>query len=209
MDRFAQLRRLIVSDPWRMRVLRFVHALGLPDCWVAAGFVRSCVWDHLHGYPASPALQDIDVIWFDPEQPAAEQDAALERVLRACDASLAWSVKNQARMHQRNADKPYSSAIDAMRYWPETATAVGVRMGAQGHINIAAPFGLDDLFALRVCPTEAFSTDKYGIYLERIRARQWTARWPCLTIQTRSHQGSGIASPRSSTTGTGDIARMP
>jgi hypothetical protein len=48
MDRLAELRALIASDDRRMRVLHAVRDLGLPDCWVAAGFVRTRVWDHLH-----------------------------------------------------------------------------------------------------------------------------------------------------------------
>lgn len=36
--------------------------------------------------------------------------------------ALGLPVKNQARMHLRNGDRPYQSATDAMRYWPETAT---------------------------------------------------------------------------------------
>jgi len=207
-DRFAQLQSLIASDARRMHVLVLVRELGLPDCWVAAGFVRSRVWDHLHHHAESPLPQDIDVIWFDPERPGAEQDVALEKRLHARDATLGWSVKNQARMHLRNGDPPYGSASDAMRHWPETATAVGVRLDAQGRIEIAAPFGLDDLFGLVVRPTAAFLTLKRAAWLERLRAKQWRASWPRLTMLAPGHQGSGVAAPCSSTTGTGDTDRM-
>ncbi|WP_312467639.1 nucleotidyltransferase family protein, partial [Stutzerimonas nitrititolerans] len=44
-----QVQDVIKDDPVRLRILRFVSALGLPDCWVAAGFVRSAVWDRQHG----------------------------------------------------------------------------------------------------------------------------------------------------------------
>lgn len=209
MDRFAQLQSLIASDARRMHVLVLARELGLPDCWVAAGFVRSRVWDHLHQYAPSPLPQDIDVIWFDPDRPGAEQDAVLEKRLHARDASLGWSVKNQARMHLRNGDLPYGSASDAMRHWPETATAVGVRLDAQGRIEIAAPFGLDDLFGLVVRPTAAFLTLKRAAWLERLRAKQWRTSWPRLTMLAPGHQGSGVAAPCSSTTGTGDTDRMP
>jgi len=182
MERLVQLQALIASDARRMHVLRLVRALALPDCWVAAGFVRSRVWDHIHQHAESPLPADIDVIWFDPERPAVEDDAELERMLRTCDASLGWSVKNQARMHLRNGDRPYRSAKDAMRYWPETATAVAVRLDAQGHIEVAAPFGLDDLFELVVRPTARFLSMKHGVYLDRIHAKQWQVRWPRLTM---------------------------
>jgi hypothetical protein len=183
-DRLAELRTLIASDGQRMRVLGIVRDLGLPDCWVAAGFVRNGVWDHLHGRTASPLTQDIDVIWFDPAACTAARDAGLEAALRARDGTLAWSVKNQARMHERNGDAPYGSATDAMRYWPETATAVGVRLGPQGEIEVAAPFGLDDLFDLVLRPTPRFVAEKYAVYLERVRSKQWEQAWPRLRGQT-------------------------
>jgi hypothetical protein len=166
-----------------MRVLDAVRGLGLPDCWVAAGFVRNCVWDHLHGYATSPLSRDIDVIWFDSAACDAARDADLETALREQDGALAWSVKNQARMHGRNGDAPYRSATDAMRYWPETATAVGVRLDARGGIEVAAPFGLDDLFGLVVRPTQRFAAEKHAMYLERIRSKRWERVWPGLQIQ--------------------------
>src|SRR3546814_6422100 len=43
------LQRLLQADDERMRILRHVSYLALPDCWVGAGFVRSLVWDHGHG----------------------------------------------------------------------------------------------------------------------------------------------------------------
>ena len=185
-DRHTALRALIAGDAARMRVLALVRELGLPDCWVAAGFVRSSVWDHLHGRPpTSPSRHanvDVDVIWHDPHDALPARDAAPEALLRRRDGTLAWSVKNQARMHARNGDAPYASATDAMRHWPETATAVGVRLDAQGDVDIAAPFGLHDLFDLVVRPTPRFMTDKYPLYLERLRAKDWQAAWPRLTF---------------------------
>jgi hypothetical protein len=178
-----RLRALIAADCRRMDVLRAVRDLGLPDCWVAAGFVRNCVWDHVHGLAASPLSEDIDVIWFDAADCDAARDAVLEAALRGRDGSLDWSVKNQARMHARNGDAPYASATDAMRYWPETATAVGVRLGEGETIEVAAPFGLDDLFGLAVRPTRRFAEEKQTVYLARIRAKDWPGRWPRLLIQ--------------------------
>lgn len=182
MQLLAELQTLIAADDQRMHVLHLVSDLGLPDCWVAAGFVRSCVWDHLHQHPTSPLPEDIDVIWFDPHDSGSARDVALEMVLHGRGATLKWSVKNQARMHGRNGDLPYRSATDAMRYWPETATAVGVRLGDGGHIEVAAPFGLHDLFALLVRPTPRFTTDKCAVVEERIRTKNWMAAWPRLRM---------------------------
>ena len=62
----ARLRDLLNADPWRMAILHLLRALDLPDGWVAAGFVRDAVWDHLHGHAPSIPVGDIDIIWFDP-----------------------------------------------------------------------------------------------------------------------------------------------
>lgn len=182
MQQLFQVQAIIAADPARMRILGLVRELGLPDCWVAAGFVRSAVWDHLHQRGASALPGGIDVIWFDSEQAAAVVDAAIDATLRRMDGTLDWSVKNQARMHLRNADHPYTSAADAMVHWPETATAVAVRLGAEGRIEVAAPFGLDDLFNLIVRPTVKFQTEKRQAYLGRLRSKNWLATWPNLTI---------------------------
>jgi hypothetical protein len=184
-NRRLQLQSLIASDPGRMRVLHIVKDLGLPDCWIAAGFVRNRVWDHLHEHATSPLPQDIDVIWFEPNESTAQRDAALELALRKRDDTLDWSVKNQARMHERNADQPYRSSLDAMRYWPETATAVGVRLDDEGNIEVSAPFGLDDLFKLIVRPTPRFTAEKHPIYLDRIRSKHWLTHWPRLQIEAQ------------------------
>lgn len=123
-----------------------MRSLALPDAWIGAGFVRNAVWDALHGRPATAPQSDIDVIWFDTTRCSPQQDDALEAQLEAACPGPQWSVRNQARMHLRNGDAPYASATDALRYWPETATAVAVRVTAEDHIEVAAPFGLQDLW---------------------------------------------------------------
>jgi hypothetical protein len=171
---------IIASDPARLHLLQLVHSLDLPDCWVGAGFVRSAVWDHLHGRLPAPVTGDVDVIWYDPDRAAAEVDATLEATLRDLHPDVIWSVKNQARMHTRNDDGPYYSSADAMRYWPETATAVAARWSEDGTLEICAPLGLSDLFALILRPTFRFTAEKHPIYRERCRAKGWESQWPLL-----------------------------
>lgn len=74
----ARLQAIIAADSQRMHVLQLVQELGLPDCWLAAGFVRSAVWDHLHLRSPSPLPGDIDVIWHDRTRATSEHDAMLE-----------------------------------------------------------------------------------------------------------------------------------
>ena len=183
MKYISTLQAIISNDPVRVHLLETVRSLELPDCWIGAGFVRNAVWDRLHGRVFSPVSTDVDVIWFDAEQCAPEQDEALEAVLRRLDPSVMWSVKNQARMHLQNGDDPYQSATDALRYWPETATAVAVRLLEHSACDVAAPLGLDDLFGLIVRPTAMFATSKRAIYEHRIQSKNWMTTWPLLTCE--------------------------
>ena len=180
MDQATMLRTILARDPLRWRILSLVRSLGLPDCWAAAGFVRNAVWDHLHGRAISPPATDVDVVWF-VAGPAAE-DGALEAQLRNLDPAIEWSVKNQARMHLRNADPPYVCAEHAMRHWPETATSVGVRLTEQDGVQIAAPYGLGDLFGLIVRPTPRFAGAKLPVFCDRVRGKRWLEQWPMLKL---------------------------
>jgi hypothetical protein len=182
MNQLRELQAILCADAERLRILRLVRGIGLPDCWVAAGFVRSAIWDRQHNRTHSPLPPDIDVIWFDKTLVEPAIDTAIETNLLSLDSSLNWSVKNQARMHVRNNDEPYASATDALMAWPETATAVAVRLGMDDVIEVAAPLGLDDLFNLIVRPTARFEMEKRPIYVDRVRSKMWLATWPDLTI---------------------------
>jgi hypothetical protein len=182
MKNAAALQTILTDDPWRRDVLAAVRSLALPDCWVGAGFIRNAVWDYLHDRPPSRHAGDVDVIWFCPKRARPENDREAEAALRALDPAVDWSVKNQARMHLRNGDASYASAIEAIGHWPETATAVAARQTAEGSFEIAAPFGLGDLFDLILRPTPSFAGEKRRVYLDRIESKRWLTIWPRLRI---------------------------
>ncbi len=58
---------LIRKDPIRLEALECVCQLELPQCYIAAGFVRNLVWDSLHHNVTLTPLNDIDVIFFDAD----------------------------------------------------------------------------------------------------------------------------------------------
>ncbi|MGI4748513.1 MAG: nucleotidyltransferase family protein [Janthinobacterium lividum] len=170
------------ADPSRWRILGIIRQLELPDCWIGAGFVRNAVWDALHGRPAS-VDGDVDVLWFDRRRTEPGADAGIEATLRRLDPAIDWSVRNQARMHVRNGDPPYRSTEDAMRCWPETATAVAVRRTMQDGFEVNAPLGLADLFGLVLRPAPGFQGSKHRQYLERVEAKGWLSSWPRLRME--------------------------
>ena len=176
----AEITGWIRGDSHRMAMLRAVARLGLPDCWIGAGFVRNLVWDRLHGIARPTPLNDIDVLYFDPSDRSRATERALEARLRRAMPGEPWSVRNQARMHRRNKDAPYRSTCHALTFWAETPTAVAVRLHG-GRLKLIAPFGTCDLLALTVRPTPRFR-HKMAIYRSRIAAKNWPALWPQLTV---------------------------
>lgn len=59
-------------------------------------------------------------------------------------------------MHIRNYEQPYTSVEDAMKRWPETATAIGIQINRTNNIEIRAPHGLNDLFNMVIRRSKYF-----------------------------------------------------
>jgi hypothetical protein len=170
---------MIEKDPWRMDVLKTVQSLGLPDCWVCAGFVRSKVWDELHGFEKRTLLADVDVIYFDDSQLDESIEKDLEQLLKNKMPDVPWSVKNQARMHIINQFPPYASSVDAISKFPETVTALGVRLDEHQQVKLTTPHGLEDLFAFEIKPTPSFAQEPERNYYEhRVNQKNWAGTWP-------------------------------
>lgn len=176
------IERLFLGDPSRLAILQTARSLELPDWAIAAGYVRSAVWDHFHDLAAPTATADVDVVYFDPSNRSPDQDEAAQKRLRDMMPDVPWEVRNQARMHERNGDRPYRDTEDALRFYLETATSVGVRLERDNRLTVLAPWGIDDLMALRSGPTPR-GREKYGDYLTRMRAKNWPARWSKLRVE--------------------------
>ncbi len=172
----------MLCSPWHLQTLRAVRNLNLPDWAIGAGFVRNAVWDRLHGFSEPTPLADIDVLYFDPSEASRAREKNLEATLGATLPGRPWSVRNQARMHLRNADRAYHSTEDAMSFWLETPTCVAVGLDGADAISIIAPFGLTDLVEMPGRPTAAGRV-KFAPYLARMRAKNWPATWPQVRVE--------------------------
>ena len=187
--------RIIREDHWMMEILRAAKSLNLPDWWICAGFVRSKIWDVLHDFKNRTPLSDIDVVYFDGTNGDEGIEKRWEAKLRSLLPDVPWSVKNEARMHAVNQLPPYTSSADAISKFPETATALGVKLNDRDELILLAPHGLDDVLHLRVKPTPLFekTPDLAKVYEERIAKKNWKAVWPRLKIyhigETRASSG--------------------
>ena len=179
MDNSARIKKWISEDVTRMQALSVARSLGLGDWCLAAGFVRNLAWDKVHGYGRPTDLNDIDLIYFDPGNVSEEADKELESRLSEI-SDLPWSVKNQARMHERNSDSPYASTEDAMSYWVEVETAVGATLNERNGIEIVAPFGIDVLFEYTI--TLNPKRPKPEVFSQRVQGKRWLEIWPNLVV---------------------------
>ncbi|MHC0039492.1 nucleotidyltransferase family protein [Pseudoneobacillus sp. C159] len=162
-----------------MEILKTAQSLHLPDWWVCAGFVRSKIWDVLHGFSERSDLADVDVVYFDPKNTDEQIEKELEETLKAKQPGIPWSVKNQARMHVINDFPPYTSSVDAISKFPETVTALGVKLDENDQVILTAPCGIEDVINLVVKPTPYFlETDELKqIYEQRLETKKWESKW--------------------------------
>jgi hypothetical protein len=164
-----------------MAVLRTLRDVLGDAYYASGGFVRNKLWDLLHGFSVATPLDDVDIVYFNPLNTSASNDHNLEARLIAAAPDVPWSVKNQARMHVLTDDEPYKSLDDALWKWPETATAVAVRLDLNGNLLLVAPHGLTDLVDLVVRPTPHFCLHPER-YEQRLRTKNWSRTWPKLQV---------------------------
>ncbi len=181
-----KLVELVTATPWLMQALSAVRSLGLASWCIGAGAIRGLVWDHLHGFEAPSALADVDVVFFDADDPSPDRERHLKRLLDERLPGLAWEVVNQAAVHHWYATpegrmvEPLRSLEEGIASWPEYATCVGVSLDAAGAVRVIAPHGLADLFdrVVRWNPTRV----PPAVYLDRVARKRFTERWPQVRV---------------------------
>lgn len=186
-----RILKFIESDEVRMRALRAVRTLDLPDWLIAAGFVRNIVWSSVFEsmfegvseteFHSEAALNDIDVIYFCISDTSEERDKALEGRLRQLESGLPWSVKNQARMHLKNGDAPYQNTLDAMGHWPEKQTSIGVMLDSNDSVSLQHCFELSLQFSGTINRNPARSVE---VFNKRVSEKGWLKTWPGLQVET-------------------------
>jgi len=181
-DLEARLTDILRQTPGLMQVLTTARDLALPDWLVFSGAVYQPVWNHLTGRAPDHGLSDYDLGYFDAADTSYEAE---DKVIRQVAAAFApplrdlVEVRNQARVHLWFEDRfgePYTAltrTAEALERFVAPAFAVGVRMEADSRLTIVAPFGLEDLFAMRIQPNPRREPKGLGRIIAKTRAR-----WP-------------------------------
>lgn len=177
-----QLIEIIKQDTYIVSILETVEKLKVNDAWVCAGLIRNKVWDSLHN--TITPINDIDVIYFDTADISWEMEKQLEAELKVLFPNQPWSVKNQARMHLKSGFDPFTSSSAGVAHFPETPTAVAVRL-CNNDFEIMAPYGIKDLFEMKVKPTPFYqkNSEFHSIYVERLKDKEWDKIWRNLSIE--------------------------
>jgi hypothetical protein len=185
-DPETRLVAIARESTWFWPALVAVRSLSLPSWCIGAGAVRNLVWDSLHDFQTPSALSDIDVAHFDASDLSAERDVEIQRRLTNVHPFAPWEVTNQAAVHIwfeatfGHSVSPLISLHDAVASWPEFATSVGLTLRDDDSIDVIAPHGLDDLFAMVVRRNPArVSVDTYW---RRVEQKQYRKRWPQVTV---------------------------
>lgn len=184
-EQSAYLEAALKENDVAQALLAVAQELRLPDWYFGAGGVAQTVWNVLHGFEASAAIKDYDLVYFDAADLGVETESEIEAEVadRLGGYGVVVDVKNEARVHlwyeQRFGRhlEPYRSTGEAIATWPTTASSVGVRYDGDMFL-VCAPFGLADLFAMVARANKTIVTR--DVYEEKVA--RWAAQWPLLTV---------------------------
>jgi hypothetical protein len=160
-DLETRLVSMLRASPTLMRVLGLARDLGLPDWRLVSGSIYQTAWNALTGRDPDYGIKDYDLAYFDGADLSYEaEDVVIRRTAASLPPPFAElvEVRNQARVHLWFEAKfgetyaPLSCTDEALERFVSPAYAVGARLEADGRLSIAAPFGLEDVFALRLRP---------------------------------------------------------
>lgn len=176
------IRQLIESDDWMMQVLHSAEILNLPDWWIGAGFLRNKVWNAIEGDDL-PSSSDVDLVYFNSRDIKPETDWLYDEKMKQDYPIADWQVRNQARMHVVDDFEPYSSTVDGISNWVETATCTAVKI-ENGNLKFLFCHGIDDLVNLVARPIPRFQTiELIDIFKGRVENKGWQKKWPHLKVE--------------------------
>jgi hypothetical protein len=187
MNREAELEAILRRSAALMHVLETARELDLPDWLIFSGAVYNRALNHLTGRDLDYGVKDYDLAYFDASDTSWDaEDAVIRRVAAAFEPPLRElvEVRNQARVHlwfEGKFGEPYAplgSSAEAIGRFVSPLNAVGVRLQRDGRMTVIAPFGLDDLFALRLRPNPTRPITEFARKMAPVMAR-----WPELRIE--------------------------
>lgn len=189
MTHAAELEAILRRSEPLMHVLRTLARLDPPDWLIFSGAIYQRVLNDRTGRPLDYGIKDYDVGYFDASDISYDaEDVVIRQVAAAFEPPLREmvEVRNQARVHvwfQDHFNEPYdplTSSAEALSRFVSPLFAVGVKLDTADRMAVHAPFGLDDLFAMRLRP----NPNRRSPNFEKIAAAA-KARWPEIEVVSR------------------------
>lgn len=187
-ERADALRHIIRSVPVLMDILTAIKQLALPDCWLVSGAIYQTTWNVMTGRPHDHGLKDYDIVYFDGADLSYEaEDLVIRKVAQALP-HLASKIetRNQARVHlwyEKRFGAAYpalSCSMESLVNYASKTHSVATRFGPNGSIEIHAPFGLANIFDMRLVPNTALDNRK----THTEKGARMKAIWPELTVES-------------------------
>ena len=173
---------IVTNTPFIRKSLRRAQELALPDWRMVSGALYNVVWNHLTGRPDTHGVKDMDLFYFDSDTSWKAEDAVI-RNATGFTRTPPVEIRNQARVHlwykQHFGQEipPFSTVEQAIDVFASKTHCVGLRLD-DDKPDLYAPYGLRDIFALRVVPNPI--RDNRATH--ETKSKRALACWPELTV---------------------------
>ncbi|WIV12706.1 nucleotidyltransferase family protein [Proteiniborus sp. MB09-C3] len=180
------LIEIIENSLHLQKIVLALYGFKAEHCYIGAGAISQTVWNILTNRPVDYGIDDIDIVYYNSQNIEEKYEKKIAEYLNQTleEYPLWLDVKNEARVHLWYKEKfgydiePYKSIEEAIDTWPTTATSLGVRKISENCWEIYAPFGLKDIFEMKVVANNRQITKE--IYNTKVK--KWVQKWPELNI---------------------------
>lgn len=187
LEQIAAMKQFIASKPDLMAILHLIRQWDLPDGWLVSGAIYQNLWNEITGRPQGTGVKDYDIIYFDDSDLSWEaEDRVIKRAdLAGGDLGLVLELRNQARVHLWFESRfgfavpPMTNSLESLNRYASTTHAVAARLNERDEIEIAAPYGLRDVFSMYLRPNRMLPNGPS----HDAKARRFLEIWPELTIE--------------------------
>jgi hypothetical protein len=175
---------IVLADPTVAAVLERAPALGVADWWLTAGVLFQTVWNAETGRAPGTGIRDADLFYFDKDTSWEAEDAVIRAGAALFgDLPVPVEIRNEARVHLWYADRfgtpapPFRDCADAIDSFAALCCCYGITQ-TDGGVQVYAPHGYDDLFALTVRPNPRLAPR----HVYETKTARWNQQWPELTV---------------------------
>jgi hypothetical protein len=180
-ERKINLIEIIKSNEQLIKVFDALDEVGITHYYVGAGAIVQSVWNEITDKQQNYGISDVDIVYYNADDlTEGDEERIAKRIKEKIgEFPLKIDVKNEARVHMWYKEKfgydiePYKSLEDAINSWPTTSTSLGIRREGKDEWVVYAPFGIDDIFDLKLISNCRQITEE--IYMQKVE--KWNKKW--------------------------------